>query len=76
VHDGPVLPADVSGNHQQLRLAGRLHFFTIMLTILIIVLLIALLGGGLGYSRFGYAGWSPAAIILVVLLVMLLLGRV
>lgn len=46
-----------------------------MLTILLIVLLIAVLGGGLGYSRFGYAGWSPAAIIAVVLLVLLLMGR-
>ncbi len=46
-----------------------------MLTILLIVLLIALLGGGLGYSRFGYVGWSPAAIIVVVLLVLLLMGR-
>ena len=46
-----------------------------MLTILLIVLLIAVLGGGLGYGRFGAAGWSPAAIIAVILLVMLLLGR-
>jgi hypothetical protein len=46
-----------------------------MLTILLIVLLIAMLGGGLGYSRFGYAGWSPAAIIAVIVLVLLLLGR-
>lgn len=75
MHDGPVLPADVSGNHPAPP-GGAIALFTIMLTILIIVLLIALLGGGLGYSRFGYAGWSPAALILVVLLVMLLLGRV
>jgi Protein of unknown function (DUF3309) len=46
-----------------------------MLTILLIVLLIALLGGGFSHSRYGYAGWSPAAIIAVVLLVMLLMGR-
>jgi hypothetical protein len=46
-----------------------------MLTILLIVLLLALFGGGLGYSRFGAAGWSPAAIIAVVLLLMLLMGR-
>lgn len=46
-----------------------------MLTILIIVLLIALLGGGLGHGKFGAAGWSPAAIIAVVLVVMLLTGR-
>ena len=41
-----------------------------MLTILVILLLVALLGGGVGHSRFGYAGWSPAGIIIVILLVM------
>jgi hypothetical protein len=46
-----------------------------MLTILLIVLLIAVLGGGIGYGRFGYAGWSPAAIVAVVLLFLLLMGR-
>jgi hypothetical protein len=46
-----------------------------MLTILIVVLLIALLGGGFGYSRYGYAGMSPAALIGIVLLVLLLMGR-
>ncbi len=46
-----------------------------MLTILVIVLLIALLGGGFGHGKFGAAGWSPAAIIAVILVVMLLSGR-
>jgi hypothetical protein len=46
-----------------------------MLTILIVLLLIALLGGGLGHSRYGYAGWSPAAILVVVLVVLALAGR-
>jgi hypothetical protein len=46
-----------------------------MFTILLIVLLIALIGGGLGHSRFGYAGWSPAGLIVVVLLVLLLTGH-
>jgi hypothetical protein len=45
-----------------------------MLTILVILLLLALIGGGVGHSRFGYAGWSPAGIIVVILLVMLLTG--
>jgi len=45
-----------------------------MLTILLILLLIALIGGGMGHSRFGYAGWSPAGIILVIVLVMFLTG--
>lgn len=46
-----------------------------MFTILLILLIIALLGGGLGHSRFGYAGWSPAGILVVILLVMLFTGH-
>jgi hypothetical protein len=46
-----------------------------MLTILFILLVLALLGGGLGHSRFGYAGWSPAAVLLVVVLVLFLTGN-
>ncbi|CAN5691444.1 hypothetical protein BH11MYX2_BH11MYX2_31320 [soil metagenome] len=46
-----------------------------MLTILLIVLIVSLLGGGFGYSRFGAAGMSPAAIIGIILVVMLLMGR-
>ena len=45
-------------------------------TLLIILLVIALLGGGLGHGRFGYAGWSPAGILLVILLIMLVSGRI
>ena len=46
-----------------------------MFTILLIILLIALIGGGLGHSRFGYVGWSPAGLILVILLVLFLTGN-
>jgi len=46
-----------------------------LLTLLVILLVVALLGGGVGYNRFGYAGWSPAGIVVVILLVMLLMGR-
>lgn len=46
-----------------------------MITILIVVLIIALLGGGLGYGRFGMAGLSPAALIGIILVIMLLTGR-
>ena len=46
-----------------------------MLTLLIIILLLALLGGGLGYGRFGAAGLSPAALIIVVLIILALTGR-
>jgi hypothetical protein len=46
-----------------------------MLTLLLIVLVLSLLGGGIGHSRYGYYGWSPAAIIIVVLLILALTGR-
>jgi len=46
-----------------------------MLTILIVLLILAALGGGLGSSRFGVGSWSPAAIILVILVIMALTGR-
>ncbi len=46
-----------------------------MLTILLVVLLLlALGGGGWGHSRYGAAGWSPAVLILVVLLVLYFTG--
>ena len=46
-----------------------------IITILVVVLLLSLIGGGVGHSKFGYAGWSPAGIILLVLLVLFLTGR-
>jgi hypothetical protein len=47
-----------------------------MLFVLMIVLLVlALGGGGWGYSRYGLAGWSPAGLIVVVLLVMWFTGN-
>lgn len=48
---------------------------TDMLTILFILLVIALVGGGIGHSRFGYAGWSPAGILLIILLVLFFTGN-
>jgi len=47
-----------------------------LMTLLIVLLVLALLGGGVGHSRFGYAGWSPAGLILFVLVLLLVLGRV
>ena len=35
-------------------------------TIVIVLLLVSLAGGGLGYSRYGYGGFSPLAVILIV----------
>jgi hypothetical protein len=46
-----------------------------MLTLIVILLVLALVGGGVGHSRFGYAGWSPAGILVVILLVLLLTGN-
>jgi hypothetical protein len=46
-----------------------------MFTVLIVVLLLALVGGGWGHSRYGYAGWSPAGILLVVLAVLYFTGH-
>lgn len=47
-----------------------------MLTIILIVLLVmALGGGGWGHSRYGAAGWSPAGILILVLVVMFFMGR-
>jgi hypothetical protein len=46
-----------------------------MLSLLLIILLLALLFGAFGHTRFGYAGWSPAGVILLVLLVLFLTGH-
>ena len=47
-----------------------------MMTILLVVLLVlALGGGGWGHSRYGMAGWSPAGLILLVLVVLFFTGR-
>jgi hypothetical protein len=47
-----------------------------MLLILMIVLLVlALGGGGWGHARYGYAGWSPAGLIVLLLIVLWLTGN-
>jgi hypothetical protein len=46
-----------------------------MLTLIVILLVLALVGGGVGHSRYGYAGWSPAGILLAILVVLLLTGN-
>ncbi|HEX5060226.1 MAG TPA: hypothetical protein VFV99_12745 [Kofleriaceae bacterium] len=46
-----------------------------MLTLLIVLLVLALLGGGLGYGRFGAVGMSPAALLVIILIVLALMGR-
>lgn len=47
-----------------------------MLTILLIVLLIVAVGGGTwGHSRYGAAGWSPAGLLVLVLVILWLTGN-
>lgn len=47
-----------------------------MLLILLIVLLVLAFGGGaFGNSRWGYVGWSPAAIILIIVLLLYFTGH-
>ena len=46
-----------------------------LMIILIILVVAALAGGGLGHRRYGYAGWSPAAILVVVLLALYFTGH-
>ena len=47
-----------------------------MLMILLIVLLVLALGGGTwGHSRYGFRGWSPAGIIVLVLVLLWATGR-
>lgn len=46
-----------------------------MLAILLILLVISLLGGGFGHRSAGVWGWSPAGILVIILVVMALTGR-
>jgi hypothetical protein len=46
-----------------------------MILLLIILLLLSVVGGGFGHTRYGYGSWSPAGIILVILVIMALTGR-
>lgn len=45
-----------------------------LFTILVVLLILSLVGGGWGHSRFGYAGWSPAGLILLVFAVLWFTG--
>jgi Protein of unknown function (DUF3309) len=47
-----------------------------MLTLLIILLIISAVFGGWGHSRWGYTGWSPLGIILVVLVILWATGNI
>jgi hypothetical protein len=46
-----------------------------LLMLLIVFLVLALAGGGWGHSRYGYAGWSPAGLIVLLLVVLWVTGN-
>ena len=51
-----------------------LMLLVMLLIILIVALVLALGGGGWGHSRYGYAGWSPAGLIVLILVVLWFTG--
>jgi uncharacterized protein DUF3309 len=47
-----------------------------LLTLLVVLLLIALLGGGYGHSRgWGYYGWSPVGLLVLIILILAITGN-
>ena len=47
-----------------------------LLTILVILLLVALLGGGYGSTRgWGYYGWSPLGLLVLIILILAFTGN-
>jgi uncharacterized membrane protein YkvI len=43
--------------------------------ILVVLLVVSLAGGGWGHSRYGYAGWSPAGILILLFVVLWFSGN-
>lgn len=48
----------------------------LLLILLLVVLGLLSIGGGVGYSRFGILGFSPAGIVLIVLIILYATGRI
>ena len=47
-----------------------------LITLLVVLLLLAMLGGGYGHSRgWGYYGWSPVGLLILVILILALTGN-
>ena len=47
-----------------------------LLTILVVLLLLALLGGGFGSRRgWGYYGWGPLGLLVVIIVILALTGN-
>jgi hypothetical protein len=50
--------------------------FSMLITLLVVLLLLALLGGGYGHSRgWGYYGWSPVGLLILIILILALTGN-
>jgi hypothetical protein len=41
-----------------------------LMIILVVLLVMALGGGGWGHSRYGYVGWSPAGLLVVLFVIL------
>jgi len=54
----------------------RIAEMSLLLVLLIVLLVLALVGGGWGYTRpgWGYASFSPLAVIVVIFIGLLLVG--
>ena len=48
---------------------------SLLMTLLLVVFVLALVGGGVGHSRFGFMGWSPAAVLLAVFVALYFTGN-
>ena len=48
---------------------------SLLTMLLIIFLVLAIAGAGWGHAQYGFAGWSPAVVILLVLLVAYFTGH-
>jgi uncharacterized membrane protein YkvI len=46
-----------------------------LLMILIVLLVVSVAGGGWGHSRYGFAGWSPAGILVLLCVVLWFTGN-
>ncbi len=50
--------------------------FSMLITLLVVLLLLAMLGGGYGHSRgWGYYGWSPVGLLILIILILALTGN-
>lgn len=48
---------------------------SLLMILLLVLIVLSIGGGGFGYSRFGAAGMSPAAILIIVLLALYFTGN-